>query len=236
MIAQERLEEVAAGLEAFLCKEFDAVVVTKEDSEMHKLFAGLFSVANAGSELVREAASLISLDVPKLRLPTGEEYLRQFATTIAHEIALPRDVRAPEGAVSRLLLLPHETGHVIQHVRGVDAGWWPKVTSHSVLYLASVSTDDAAEYLGHVEADQYATTEAVRGWLNGGTRRPLNDIVDSLVRHYALAGAGADVARATLLSHYATMEDGGVPNVTSARATLEWLNTHALDLRGQVPA
>lgn len=236
MISNERLHEVATGLEDFLCEEFAAHVVTKEDSELHKLLAGIFSVANAGAALVREAASLISLDVPKLRLPTGEEYLRDFATSIANEVALPRAVRAPDGAVPRLLLLPHEVGHVVQHKRGVDAGWWPNVVSHSVLYLASVSTDDAAEYLGHVEADQYATTEAVRGWLNGGTLRPMGSIVDSLVRHYSLAGAGADVARATLVSHYATLADGGVPNVTSARAALDWLNTHATDLRGQVPA
>ena len=236
MIAPERLHEVATELEAYLCKTFGATVVTKEDSNLHKALAGVFTVANAGAALVREAASLISLDVPKLRLPTGEEYLANFATSIASEVALPRRVRAPEGAVSRLLLLPHEVGHVIQHKRGVDAGWWPKAVSHSVLYLASVSTDDAAEYLGHVEGDQYACTEVVRAWLSGGTRRPMGEIVDGLVRHYTLAGAGADVARATLVSHYATMDDGGIPNVTSARVALDWLNTHAPDLKGQVPA
>lgn len=235
MIAPERLHEVASELESYLCKTFGASVVTKEDSNLHRAVAGLFGLAKAGSEIVREAASLISLDVPALRLPSSEEYLKDFSTSIGTEVALPQRIRAPESGGERLLVLPHEVGHVVQHKRGVDAGWWPKTVSHSVLYLCSVATDDAAEYLGHVEADQYACTEAVRSWLNGGTRRPLNDIVDSLVRHYSLAGAGADVARATLISHYATMDDGGVPPVTSARVALDWLNSHAADIKGQVP-
>lgn len=236
MIAPERINEVAAGLEDYLCKTFNAKVVTKEDSDLHNAVASFFGLAKASTEIVREAASLISLDVPALRLPSSEEYLKDFSTTIGAEVALPRRFRTPETAVQRLLLLPHEVGHVVQHTRGVDAGWWPKATTHSVLYLCSIATDDAAEYVGHVEGDQYACTEAVRAWLNGGTRRPKNDIVASLVRHYSLAGAGADVASATLTSHYATMDDGGIPNVTSARVALDWLERNAADLKGRVLA
>ena len=85
--------------------------------------------------------------------------------------------------------------------------------------MSSVASDQGAEYVGHVEADAYAVTECLRSWLNGGARRPEAEIVESLRRHYALRPSGADVAEATLRSHYATMDDGGVPNVTNGRCT-----------------
>lgn len=236
MIAQERLVEVADGLEAYLCKELGAEVVDKDTSPTHQLAARAFDAARTGHGAVRELASLISLDVPKLGLPTGAEYLENFATTIGTTIALPRSTRTPEKALTRILLLPHEGTHVDQHNRGVNAGWWPKAVSHSVLYAASIAASiaggDGAEYLGHVEADAYAVTEAIRGWLGGG-RRSIADIVDSLRRHYALVGVGVDVAENNLLSHYATMDDGGIPNVRVCRLSIDWLETHAPDLKGK---
>lgn len=232
MIAQERLAEVAVGLEAYLCKELGAEVVDKDTSPVHQLAARAFDAARTGHGAVRELGSLLSLDVPKLGLPTGAEYLENFATTIGTTIALPRSTRKPEEAMTRILLLPHEGTHVDQHNRGVNAGWWPKKVSHSVLYLASIAGGDGAEHLGHVEADAYAVTEAIRGWLGGG-RRPIADIVDSLRRHYALAGVGTDVAENNLLSHYATMDDGGIPNVRVCRMSIDWLETHAADLKGK---
>lgn len=234
MIAPARIEEAAAGLEAYLCKELGAEVVDKDTSPLHQAAARAFDAARTGGGAVRDLASLLSLDVPRVGLPTGAEYLERFATTIGHTIALPRAWRAPEYAATRIKLLPHEGVHVDQHQRGVKAGWWPKATTHSVLYLASIAGGDAAEYLGHVEADAYATTEAMRGWL-GGARRPIADIADSLRRHYALAGVGVVVAEATLVSHYRTMDAGGIPNVRVCRAALDWLETHAADLRGLVP-
>lgn len=235
MIAPDRLAIVANDLEVALCARYGATVVSKESSALHLAVAKALDVATQAVDKVAALASFISLDPPKLGLPSGEEYLTAFGTTIGASIALPRRWREPSGALTRLLVVPHEVVHVTQHHRGVDAGWWPKVTSHSVLYLASIATDDAAEYLGHVEADAYATTEAVRAWL-GGKRRPLAEIVESLRRHYALRPAGADVAEATLRSHYATMDDGGIPNVEACRWTLGWLDANAPDLRGQVDA
>lgn len=229
----ERLNDVATQLEAALCAHFDAEVITKEDSGLHQNIAAAFDAAEGARDKVAELASFISFDVPKLGLPTGAEYLSSYGTTIGGTVALPRSWRAPDHAITRLIVLPHEVGHVDQHQRGVDAGWWPKAVSHSVLYLCSVATDDAAEYLGHVEADQYGTSEAVSRWL-GAAPRPLAGIVDELRRHYAIRPAGADVAEATLRSHYATMEDGGMPNVRSARFTLDWLEAHAADLKGAV--
>lgn len=233
MIPAARLAEVADGLEAHLCHVFGAEVVTKEDSALHRTIADGFDVAHMGRDKAAELASLISFDVPALGLPTGAQYLSDFGTTIASTVALPRAWRAPDRAATRLVVLPHEAGHVDQHRRGVDAGWWPNAVGHSVLYLCSVATDDAAEYLGHVEGDQYGTSESVSRWL-GAKPRPIADVVDSLRRHYALRPAGAVVAEATLRSHYATIDDGGVPNVRSARVALAWLEANAPDLRGAV--
>jgi len=233
VIAPERLHEVAAGLEAYLCKEFKCTVVDKDTSPLHLAAAHAFDAARTGVGATRELASLLSIDVPQVGLPTGREYLEQFATTIGNTLALPRAWRTPERAATRIPLLPHEVVHVDQHQRGVSAGWWPKSTTHSVLYVASIAGGDAAEYLGHVEADAYATTEAVRGWMGGG-RRAVGDITSSLRRHYALAGVGVVVAEATLLSHYRTMDDGGIPNVKVCRLAIDWLETHAADIKGRV--
>lgn len=231
----ERLNDVANALELALCTHFDAEVITKEDSALHLTIAEAFDAAQGARDKAAELASFISFDVPKLGLPTGAEYLSHYGTTIGSTVALPRSWRSPERSITRLVVLPHEVGHVDQHRRGVDAGWWPRKVSHSVLYLCSVATDDAAEYLGHVEADQYATSEAVSRWL-GAALRPLAEIVDELRRHYALRPAGAAVAEATLQTHYATMDDGGIPNVRAARVALAWLDAHAPDLKGRVPA
>jgi len=236
VIPAARLEEVAAQLEAALCAELGATVVTKRESFGHRGIAFAFDAVAAGASKLFELATLVSINPPLFGLPSGAQYLDDYATTIATEIALPAAWRAPAGAVTRLIVEPHEGVHVEQHKRGVEAGWWPRKVGHSVLYLCSIATDDAAEYLGHVEADAYATTECVRAWLTGGPRRPIAEIVDSRRRHYALRPAGAAVAEATLRSHYATMDDGGVPPVTVCRWTIAWLDEHAPDLRGQVSA
>lgn len=230
----DRIAAVADALEAHLCRTFNATVVTKEDSFVHQKIADVFELARVGAAAVDEAASFLSLDPPKLGLPSGEKYLSDFGTTIGPVIALPKAWRAPDRAVTRLLVVPHEVCHVDQYRRGVDAGWWPKATSHSVLYLASVAGDDAAEYLGHVEGDAYAVGESVRAWLTGGQLRPVEDIVASLRAHYAARPAALDVATATLRTHYETIADGGRPNVRVAGVTLAWLEEHAADLKGAV--
>lgn len=234
MIAPERIDEVAAGLEEYLCAELGAEVIDKDTSTLHQLAADAFDAARTGANAVRELGSLLSIDVPKVGLPTGREYLENFATTIGRTMAVPKQWRGPGTGALRIKLVPHESIHVDQHIRGVNAGWWPNSVSHSVLYLASITGGDAAEYLGHVEADAYATTEALRVWL-GGERRAIGDITDSLRRHYALAGVGVIVASATLLSHYRTMDTGGIPNVTYCRKSIDWLEDNAPDLKGRVP-
>lgn len=232
MIAVERLTEVADALEAALCKEFGAKVITKEDSGLHRTIALAFDAAEMGRAKAAELASFISLDLPALGLPSGASYLSDFGTTIGEDVALPLSWRMTDPA-RRLIVLPHEVTHVTQHQRGVDAGWWPRKVSHSALYLCSVATDDAAEYLGKVEGDAYAVSADVERWLTR-KRRPIESVVDSLRRQYALRPAGAAAAAAVLTSHYATQDDGGVSNVTVGRFTIGWLDAHAADLRGNV--
>lgn len=233
MIRMERLNEVAQGLEAALCAEVGGTVVTKEDSTLHRVIATSFDGVITGMDKIRELSGYLSFSVPDTGLPDGNQYLSDFATTIGTEIAMPREWRKPESAASRLIILPHEAVHVRQHRMGVDAGWWPNKVSHSVLYLCSVATDDAAEYLGKVEADAYATSECVSVWL-GRQIRPIDHIVSSLRKHYALSMVGQQTAEGVLLSHYSTIADGGVPNLSVCRFTMNWLNTNAPDLRGQL--
>lgn len=225
-----RLVVLADGLRERLNAEHRAVVVVKEDSALHRTIAKAFDAATD----VRQAASMLSLDVP-LAIPSGAEYLSDFSTTIGDTIALPRRLHQPEGAFDRLLVEPHEWQHVAQHQHGVAAGWWPKATSHSVLYLAGVvaKTTDGAEYVGKVEADGYAVTETVRAFFCREPR-PFEEIVANLERHYNLATGGSATAAGLLRSHYRALETGGIPNVWAARVAHEYLSEHAADLRGQV--
>jgi hypothetical protein len=234
-VPDERLQEVADQLQAALEKEFECRFGVKENSLLHKNIAKAFDVADLSVNKVRELASFLSIDVPQFGLPTGKQYLSEFGTTVGADIDLPVDWYKPEKATTRILVGPHEAGHARQFKKGVDAGWWPKVVSFPVLYLASVITKDAAEFVGKVEADQYGTTEAVREWMGGkGGRRPIEEIGESLRRHYALMNAGVSTAQAILRSHYRAMDNGGVPNVDSAEFTIDWLETHAPDLKGVV--
>jgi hypothetical protein len=224
----ERLDEVALGLRAHLASKITAQVIVKEDSVVHRAIAEALAVAHGGAALLAH----LSIDVP-VNLPSGEDYLSRFGTTIGNEIALPRAWHRPEGAVERLYVEPHEWQHVKQYNDGVDAGWWPQLASHTVLYAASVATDEGAEYLGKVEGDAYAVSAAVWSFL-AGSLPSLDDNLASLRRNYALRPAGADTASGVLRSHYRTMRRGGVPNVWAARESIGWLEANASDLRGAV--
>lgn len=39
----------------------------------------------------------------------------------------------------------------------------------------------------------------------------------------------------TRVSHYKTMESGGIPNIRVCRLAIDWLETNASDLKGKVP-
>ncbi len=228
MISVERLDEVALGLRARLNSKIPAQVIAKEDSSVHRAIVEALAVAHGGAALLAH----LSIDVP-VNLPSAEDYVTRFGTTIGRAIALPRAWHKPENALKRLYVEPHEWQHVKQFLDGVDAGWWPRVATHTVLYAASVASDEGAEYLGKVEGDAYAVSAAVWAFLTGSPPS-LDDNLASLERNYALRPAGADTAKGVLRSHYKTIARGGVPNVWAARESLAWLAQHAPDLRGQV--
>lgn len=227
-LSDERLKECLAGLTEALNKGMPGAVVDKESSILHQGIALGFDLGRNTVEDVRALASHLSIDIPPLRLPSGKEYLENFATTIGTQVAIPSKWTTEQ----RLSTVPHEWVHIYQHKRGVDAGWWPKSVSHSVLYLCSYTTKDAAEYLGKVEADAYATTECVRKFLYGGGLRPIGDITQGLRNHYALMAEGTIVAEQGLVVHYKTMQDGGIPNVTGCRVAMDYLNSKCKDLQG----
>lgn len=226
MIAPERLEEVARGLRAECERASGAFYLAKEDALLHKTIAHALSLASD----VRSVATLFGVDIP-LRAPDGDAYLSHFATTIGTQVAVPHGW----SAVDRMMVDPHEAQHVLQHKHGVDAEWWPRITTHSVLYLAGVVAHSAAgeEYVGKVEGDAYAVTQTVRAFLTGHPA-PLADCLRPLVDSYNLLGVGAQMAESVLRSHYATIAAGLVPPVTMALVAHDWLETHAPDLRGAV--
>lgn len=231
MIPAARLVEVADALERDLCAHLGCTVVAKDDSALHRAIAAAFDGVDLGEAKLRELATFVHFDPPRLALPTGEEYLTEFTTTIGDTIAVPRAWRDPARVVERLITPIHEGVHVEQHQDGVNAGWWPKAVSHSVLYLASAATDDASEYLGKVEADAYAVGEYVARWL-GLPPRATEDVIGSLTHSYAIRPAGAVTASLVLRSHYATMATGGLPNVRLARWARDWYTANAPDLAG----
>lgn len=221
------LLELDTELQRALRAEQPAEVIAKEDSPVHNAIAAGLGVVTS----VKEAASLISLDLP-VNVPSGRMYLSAFATTLGSTIALPSKCLAPEDVVTRLLVLPHEWQHVKQFRDGVAAGWWPKAVSHSVLYLAGVvaKAPGAAEYVGKVEADAYAVTEYVRAFLYGAPR-PVEETGASLRHHYNLAVGGCTTAEALLRSHYQDIAEGDAPNCWAARICSEVFSRHE-ELRG----
>lgn len=193
----DRIAEIAEGLRDRVRDETGAVFVAKGESAVHRGIAAALDLADS----VRDIATTFGVDIP-LAAPSGSRYLRDFATTLGHVVAMP----ASWGPLDQLLVDAHEGQHVVQHRAGVDAGWWPRVTSHSVLYLAGVLAHTAAgeEYVGKVEGDAYAVTETVRAWL-AGAPLPLEQTLRPLVESYNLLGVGSEMAALVLRSHYATL-------------------------------
>ena len=68
----------------------------------------------------------------------------------------------------------------------------------------------------------------------GGGLRPIVSITKSLRDHYALMTEGAQVAEQVLLTHYKTMDTGGIPNVTGCRIAMDYLQKNAKDLQGSL--
>lgn len=227
-----RLLEVAEGLRARLREETSFEIVEKETDLLCE------SVAFALDRVqdVKTVANLFGIDIP-LHAPSGELFQTSFATTVKKRIAKPRAWMAPtaQGACISLYVDAHEVQHVIQDDRGVKAGKWPKLLTHSVLYLAGVvaHTPDGEEYVGKVEGDAYAVSANQRRFFSG-TPGDIEGYLASIRLSYNLLGLGPAMAEDVLKSHFATMHGGLCPNVTAARISQEYLYKHAGDLRGKV--
>lgn len=220
------LEAVAVELRTRLSEATGAEFVTKDT---HLPSLAVAQALDVGHD-VKATVERFGVDLSGLRFPTGSSFLRDFATTYARTVATP----SHWSELERLLVDPHEAQHVVQHNEGVDAGWWPRDASHSVLYLAGVVARTAAGsvYVGKVEGDGYAVTQAMRVWLTGRPR-PLSEVIEQLAASYNLLQLGTATAEGVLRSHYATMRNGLVPNITCAKIATDLLNERVPHLRGR---
>lgn len=87
-------EEDLLDLERFLLLRFKAFVFVKGDSKAMGLIAAAFGV----------------LVLFGLKVPSSEEFLTRWATTLGPAIFMPRGLTDPK---RRILLLLHELGHVV---------------------------------------------------------------------------------------------------------------------------
>jgi len=178
-----RLIEVEQGLRARLQQELGFSLVEKQGDLLSKAIAWSLD----GATLVKDIVQCFGVDIP-LSAPSGKSFLEGFATTIGPRIAMPSAWLEATGsaAATRLYVFPHEWQHVKQFTDGVSAGKWPKITTHSVLYLAGVvaHTTDGEEYVGKVEGDAYAVSACVRWFFSGiaGRDRQLPRLDSSLVQ------------------------------------------------------
>jgi hypothetical protein len=120
-----------------------------------------------------------------------------------------------------LEVVPHECTHVGQnHDHTVLFPW---------LYLENPS------YRVQYETDAYATGLAVRCWLRGKppSVAEVDAVVEGLVRGYHLRREDADQARASMLSHMASIRDG-ISTTKVARMAIAWLEANYPDLKGSV--
>jgi hypothetical protein len=227
-----RLIEVEQGLRARLQQELGFSLVEKQSDTLSKAIAWSLD----GATLVHDVVQTFGVDIP-LAAPSGKSFLEGFATTIGPRIAMPEAWLASTGsaAATRLFVFPHEWQHVKQFHDGAAAGKWPKITSHSVLYLAGVvaHTPDGEEYVGKVEGDAYAVSANVRRFF-AGSPGEIDSYLASIRLSYNLLSVGPVMAEDVLKSHFATMAANVCPPVTAARISQEYLYKHAGDLRGKV--
>jgi hypothetical protein len=221
------LDSIASGLEAELALRTGVRFVSKDRHPLHVVLARALDLAGDLHAFVQA----FGVDVGTLRAPSGDSYLRDTATTIGLEAAIP----STWGARSRLLVAAHEAQHAVQFREGVDAGWWPSVTSHSVLYLAGVvaKTEAGSLYVGKVEGDAFGVTAAVRWWLTGDAGEK-GFALRSLEAIYNVNALAIETARGVLDSHYATMAAGLCPPIRSAKIALDYFERVCPHLRGRV--
>lgn len=227
-----RVLEVNQRLRERLISEMPFTYAVKGESPIMRGIAHGLGLAND----VKAVAATFGLDIP-LAAPSEEDFLTVFATTLGQTDYKPKAwfESTPLGATASIDTDAHEWGHGWQHKQGVNAGWWPKLTAHSVLYLAGVLFHDKAgeAYVGKVEGDQYGTTAFCRKWFTG-TPGSMPAMLRSIRNSYNLLNVGPAVAEGILSSHFGTMGEGLVPNVTAAIIAAEVYAQHAQDLKGRL--
>ena len=228
----DRMFLISQRLRERLDNELPLQWVDKEDDFLCQQISKALDVAAT----VKQVMQMFNVDIP-LAAPDGRRFQEDFATTVKQRVATPRAWRqkTPFGIRAALRTNAHEWQHGFQDHVGVKAGRWPKMLSHSVLYLAGclAHTKDGEEYLAKVEGDAYAVTQYCVAWFCGRPD-PIEGPLSSIRTAYNLLDVGPTMAEDVLKSHYETMRVGAIPPVTAARICRDVFYEHAGDLRGRV--
>ena len=196
------LTQASEGLVAHLKSQINFTISNKEDSPIMKAIA-------LGMDLARNFSS---------SLPTGESFMRDYATTLATEICLPKLVR--DNPYYMIEVVTHEAQHVLQFQdTGVEFAWY---------YLAENAT--RAQF----EADAYASGTAVGSWLTGRPpEESIPSILEYLISGYHLKAEDTIYAEAALKSHIASMS-AGVLTTRTARMSIGYLEQNFPQLKGTI--
>jgi hypothetical protein len=179
--------EALADLEAFLCHRFKARIVVKGDSAAMHVVAEVFGVA-----------AMLGVNVP-----TSNEFLTGFATTLGPVVFLPAGVTDPR---QRIGLVLHEVGHV--------AAFWHEPLFMPRAYLQS--GEKRATYEAAAERGRFEGLHQLYGEL------PTADRVHTFLAHgYACAAPDVSLAQ-DLLDAAATATASGVVSSPVGLAVMEW--------------
>lgn len=181
-------DEMLSDLEAYLCRRFKVQVTEKGDSAIMRGVAAVFGVA-----------SMLGVNVP-----TGEEFLTRFATTLGPVVFLPSGM--PRGK-RRTLLLLHEIGHAAQ--------FWEEPLFFPRAYVQS--GEKRAAYEAHAERGRIEGAWLLYGEL------PSADAVHGFMQHgYACDAPDVTLAQ-QLVDIAATAADSGVVSSPVGLAVRDWL-------------
>lgn len=144
-------------------------------------------------------------------IPTGDDFLNHFATTLGAEIFIP--LKMLQGDPKALVaLVAHECEHVEQFRR----------EGYAMPWLYATESEARAKY----EADGYGTGLDVAYAFGYGLPASLDDIAPSLVSAYHLRAEDVDLAKDLLRSHAASVGKR-ITMTLSARTTLKLVAQYA---------
>jgi len=196
------LAEASVALVEHLRTQIGFTIMNKEDSPIMKAVA-------LGMDLARNFSQTV---------PTGDSFMRDYATTLGTVICLPASIRNDPRSLIQVVV--HEAQHVLQFGdTGVEFAWF---------YLA----DPAAR--SQFEADAYAAGIAVDGWLTGEpVEQLIPTIIDIMISGYHIRAEDAVYAEAALKS-LMTSISAGVVTTRSARMAIAFLEDKYPTLKGAV--